>query len=232
MDMKTVTHANISTNPRDITGKAAAAEEEDLCHRLFKSFFGFTYRLSLKQMIFPLLSKMAPTYGDTGIVVLFVVCLTLFLNLRETVAVLQYDRDTLLRAGEQLGESNVLRTHFNSLFFELESTGRSTHGSIHRVRKRGRRGGALSRLRQRSFRPPLPSLFLGNARSLPNKVDELTCNIQTRRDYRECSVFCFTETWLALTSLTAPSNHRALLCTELIALLSQASRGVAVCVSL
>ena len=58
-------------------------------------------------------------------------------------------------------------------------------------------GFGVFRLRQRSFRPPLPSLFLGNARSLPNKVDELTCNIQTRRDYRECSVFCFTETWLS-----------------------------------
>ena len=37
---------------------------------------------------------------------------------------------------------------------------------------------------------------MGNVRSLGNKTDELTVLIKTQREYCECSVLCFTETWL------------------------------------
>ena len=67
------------------------------------------------------------------------------------------------------------------------------------MRKRGRRGGALLRLRRRNLRPPLPSMFLSNVRSLRNKTDEFLCNLQTNRDYKHCSIFCFTVTWLDAT---------------------------------
>ena len=67
------------------------------------------------------------------------------------------------------------------------------------MRKRGRRGGALLKLRRRNLRPPLPSMFLSNVRSLRNKTDEFLCNLQTNRDYKHCSIFCFTETWLDAT---------------------------------
>ena len=52
-----------------------------------------------------------------------------------------------------------------------------------RVRKRGSRGGALLRLLRGNLRPPLPSMFLSNVRSLRNKTDEFLCNLQTKRDY-------------------------------------------------
>lgn len=37
---------------------------------------------------------------------------------------------------------------------------------------------------------------MGNVRSLVNKMDELEALVRTRRDYRESSIMCFTETWL------------------------------------
>ncbi|TWW76585.1 hypothetical protein D4764_13G0012470 [Takifugu flavidus] len=37
---------------------------------------------------------------------------------------------------------------------------------------------------------------MGNMRSLPNKMDELSALTRLQREYRECSLMCFTETWL------------------------------------
>ena len=37
---------------------------------------------------------------------------------------------------------------------------------------------------------------MGNVRSLGNKMDELSALVKTQREYRECSLFCFSETWL------------------------------------
>ena len=37
---------------------------------------------------------------------------------------------------------------------------------------------------------------MGNVRSLPNKMDELTALTWHHRDYRECSIMVLTETWL------------------------------------
>ena len=62
------------------------------------------------------------------------------------------------------------------------------------MHKRGRRDGALLRLCCRNLRLPLPSIFLSNVGSLRNKTDEFLCNLQTKRDYKDCSIFCFIET--------------------------------------
>lgn len=37
---------------------------------------------------------------------------------------------------------------------------------------------------------------MGNVRSLANKLDEITTLANSQREYRECSLLCFTETWL------------------------------------
>ena len=63
-------------------------------------------------------------------------------------------------------------------------------------RKRGRRGGVLVRFRKRTFKAPLPGIALSNARSLCNKKDELYFLIKSRRDFNDCSIICFSETWL------------------------------------
>ena len=64
-------------------------------------------------------------------------------------------------------------------------------------RRRGRRAGALVRLRQRGLRTPLPGIFLSNVHSLPNKLEELQLMLGNNRDFPSSAVLCFTETWLS-----------------------------------
>jgi hypothetical protein len=66
---------------------------------------------------------MAPRHGDTGICVLFVLFLLLCYYISGTVASLKYDRDTLLHIGELVGESNEIKSHFNSLFVDSDLSG-------------------------------------------------------------------------------------------------------------
>ena len=63
-------------------------------------------------------------------------------------------------------------------------------------RKRGRKGGVRSRIRRRGNKPPLPTIILGNVRSLPNKMTELETLSKYMHEYREACLMCFTETWL------------------------------------
>ncbi|KAJ8390513.1 hypothetical protein AAFF_G00103100 [Aldrovandia affinis] len=37
---------------------------------------------------------------------------------------------------------------------------------------------------------------MGNVRSLANKMDELTALARSQAEFRECSIMCFTESWL------------------------------------
>ena len=37
---------------------------------------------------------------------------------------------------------------------------------------------------------------MGNVRSLPNKMEELTALTRLQWEYRECSLMMFTESWL------------------------------------
>ncbi|KAK3558278.1 hypothetical protein QTP86_013926 [Hemibagrus guttatus] len=74
-----------------------------------------------------------------------------------------------------------------------------SHGprSVEKKRKRGKRGGVRLRLRkQRLTRVPLPSVIMGNVWSLRNKVDELQGNVHYQKDFRNCCIMAFTETWL------------------------------------
>ncbi|KAK1882818.1 Protein-lysine N-methyltransferase EFM5 [Dissostichus eleginoides] len=50
--------------------------------------------------------------------------------------------------------------------------------------------------KMRRFKPYLPSVIMGNVRSLTNKTDELAALVKTQREYQESSLLCFTETWL------------------------------------
>ncbi|XP_075911483.1 uncharacterized protein LOC142906815 [Petromyzon marinus] len=63
-------------------------------------------------------------------------------------------------------------------------------------RPRGKRSGALVRLRRRGIRTVLPSFFLSNVRSLYNKMDELQLLMVKNKDFLSASALCFTETWL------------------------------------
>jgi hypothetical protein len=63
--------------------------------------------------------------------------------------------------------------------------------------RRGRRSGALVRLRQRAYHPSLLSILLADVQSMDNKVDELRVRISFQRDIRDCNILCFTESWLS-----------------------------------
>lgn len=65
-----------------------------------------------------------------------------------------------------------------------------------RRQKRGCKAGVLVRLRRRPHKPPLPSLFLYNSRSLPNKMDELRLQVATNSIVKDSCILLFTETWL------------------------------------
>uniref|UniRef100_A0A8C6M681 Reverse transcriptase domain-containing protein n=1 Tax=Nothobranchius furzeri TaxID=105023 RepID=A0A8C6M681_NOTFU len=73
-----------------------------------------------------------------------------------------------------------------------------------RRKRRGTRAGIGRRSKVRRYRPAIPSIIMGNVRSLPNKVDELAALTRHQRSYRECGLLCFTESWL--TELT-PDSH-------------------------
>ena len=67
---------------------------------------------------------------------------------------------------------------------------------IRKPRRRGHRGGVKSHYRKRWKRGALPSIIMGNVRSLNNKMDELSICTKYVSDFREASVMCYTETWL------------------------------------
>lgn len=66
----------------------------------------------------------------------------------------------------------------------------------HRKQKRGCRAGPLARLKKQPFRTPLPSIFLSNARSIHNKIDELRLQFATNSCLCNCNIVIITETWL------------------------------------
>uniref|UniRef100_A0A3B3H7K8 Reverse transcriptase domain-containing protein n=1 Tax=Oryzias latipes TaxID=8090 RepID=A0A3B3H7K8_ORYLA len=65
-----------------------------------------------------------------------------------------------------------------------------------RTRKRGKRAGVLARLKANAGRPPIPSLFLANVRSLDNKMDMLRLRLGASSEMKNSAVICLTETWL------------------------------------
>ncbi len=75
-------------------------------------------------------------------------------------------------------------------------TGKRRRRRKERRQKRGCRAGALVRLRKRPHKPPLPSIFFCNARSLANKMDELKLLVASIKVVKHCCILLFTETWL------------------------------------
>ena len=69
-----------------------------------------------------------------------------------------------------------------------------------RRKYRGCRAGAKLKAKKTEkrwrYKPSVRSVVMGNVNSLTNKTDELACLVKNQRLYRECSLFCFTETWL------------------------------------
>ncbi len=54
----------------------------------------------------------------------------------------------------------------------------------------------LPGLRKQPYKPPLPSMFLTNARSMAHKMDELKLYIAGNHHIRDCCIMVVSETWL------------------------------------
>ena len=141
---------------------------------------------------------MAPAQGDWSKWCLFLLCVAALLC--DCMKCVSLCRDELLNI-----RIDVLRSGYKPAFLQtLDSSIPTDPANFESAdvprrapkRKRGKRAGALVRLRQRAYRPPLPAVMLANVRSLANKKDEFLLLTNYNRDFKDCSAFCFTETWL------------------------------------
>ena len=181
---------------------------------------------------------MVPVNGDVKWRCVIVCAILSVLLFERTVCVYTYDRRDLLHIlqtvnceyrpkllyfSDDLSRDNT-QTHTKGRTFQRDSTHR-------RSRKRGRRAGVLTRFRRRNLRPPLPAIVLTNARSLKNKTDELFQLMSFKREFKDASVLCITETWLdPLTpdiAVTAPGH--TLFRADRCPVLSQKEKGGGVC---
>ena len=69
---------------------------------------------------------------------------------------------------------------------------------ILRRTRRGVRAGRRLYEKQCCFRPAVPSIVMGNVRSLPKNSEELAAPTRYQREYRDASVIIFSESWLTL----------------------------------
>ena len=107
-----------------------------------------------------------------------------------------FSREDLLNIRQSTPQTfSPVFTHPES-FLEVLVGGAAALCGAWRRRRRGKRAGALVKLRERGFRTPLPSLHLANVRSLPNKMDELLLLNRINKDFSGSAALCFTETWL------------------------------------
>ena len=98
-------------------------------------------------------------------------------------------------------------------------------------RKRERKGGIRQRLKKRGHRVPLPSIMLGNVRSLKNKSDELAACVAYNQYYRNCCIIALTETWLdeSVPDTCVNLNHFSLVRNDRSAEDSGKTKGGGVC---
>ncbi len=146
---------------------------------------------------------MAPFNGDAfsrALMILLFLCV--LLGAISAVS-LKYSRDELLflRSNVVEATTSVDLTDIEEFCQPIEvnksvqHVGQPRYKKRHR-RKRGRRGGLLVKLRNRKGKTPVPSIILSNVQRLYNKMDELIYRINNQNDYKNCCVFCFSETWL------------------------------------
>ena len=128
--------------------------------------------------------------------VLFCAIFLVFLTLwTVTVQVLLSDIQNESRAIRHFYSSAILKGLRPTTTTTINSTVYKSIPREIRPHRRGKRAGVRTRLQRRPFRPFLPTVITGNARSLNNKMDILTANMKFIRDYREASMVCFSETW-------------------------------------
>ncbi|KAK3505621.1 hypothetical protein QTP70_021027 [Hemibagrus guttatus] len=107
-----------------------------------------------------------------------------------------FTRDELLDIRQNTPHNILPVFNYSDVLLDIVVGGAVALFKHFKKRKRGKRAGALVKLRQRGFRTVLPSIHLDNIRSLPNKMDELLLLSRTNKDFSNSAALCFTESWL------------------------------------
>ncbi|KAL0199177.1 hypothetical protein M9458_007717, partial [Cirrhinus mrigala] len=107
-----------------------------------------------------------------------------------------FTRDELLNLRQYTPQNLLPDFNYSDVLLKVVVGGAAALIKRLRTHRRGKRAGALVKLRQRGFRTALPSIHLANLRSLPNKTDELLLLSRLNKDFSHSAALCFTETWL------------------------------------
>ncbi len=109
---------------------------------------------------------------------------------------ISFTRDELLNIRQNTPQNLLPDFDHSDVLLDIVAGGAAVLFRRWSTCRRGKRAGALVKLRQHGLRTPLPSIHLANLLSLPNKTDELLLLSQTNRDFSNSAALCFTETWL------------------------------------
>ncbi len=105
------------------------------------------------------------------------------------IPAISFTKDKLLDIRQYTPPEISLVFDYSDVFLDIVVGGAAM---LFRHFRRGKRAGALVKLRQRGFRTALPSIHLANLRSLPNKTDKLLLLFRTNKDYSNSAALCFT----------------------------------------
>lgn len=119
-----------------------------------------------------------------------------------------------------------------SVLHNAGSRGKGRCKRCTRKRKRGKRAGVHARLKTKPSRPAIPSILLSNVCSLDNKLDIIRLQQTSQREFRDCCVFIFMETWLSdrVPDAAIQLDGLALFCADRKASLCGKTRGGGLCV--
>ncbi|XP_051523496.1 uncharacterized protein LOC127423333 [Myxocyprinus asiaticus] len=137
--------------------------------------------------------QMAASVWSAPIVLLFLFVCLVFSNLFPV----SFTRDELLNIRQHIPANLFPDFEYSDVLLDILVGGMAVLFKCTMRRRRGKRAGALVRLRRRRFRTALPSIHLANLCSLPNKTDELHLLTCTNKDFSNSAAMCFTETWLS-----------------------------------
>ncbi len=109
---------------------------------------------------------------------------------------ISFTRDELLNIRQNTPQNLLPFFYYLDILLDIVVGGAAVLFRRYRMRRRGKRASALVKLRQRELRTPLPSIYLANLRTLPNKTDKFLLLSQTNKDSFNSVALCFMETWL------------------------------------
>ncbi len=104
---------------------------------------------------------------------------------------ISFTRDELLNIRQNTPQNLLPDFDYSDALLDIIVGGAAVLFRRYRSRRRGKRAGALVKLRQRGLRTPLPSIHLANLRSLPNKTNELLLLSRTNKDFSNSAALCF-----------------------------------------